>query len=157
MNRCISFLSRNCLACIPSSDVLAEDILATIVAEVYGNEVPRNAPGLPKHEPRHSHLLDLLTTYPFKHRAAQERAEALSLALEQFRDHPWLDAPTHPDFEVDSHLDVYELDSLEQFPPRVQESLAYRVAAKVTRSIGQLNPDGTRTPTLLAFDEVPAS
>jgi hypothetical protein len=24
----------------------------------------------------------------------------------------------------------------------------------VTRSIGQLNPDGTRTPTLLAFDEV---
>jgi len=55
---------------------------------------------------------------------------------------------------VDSPFDVYELDSLDQFPPRVQESLAYRVAAKVTRSIGRLNPDGTRSPTLLAFDEV---
>jgi hypothetical protein len=28
------------------------------------------------------------------------------------------------------------------------------VAAKVTRSIGRLNEDGTRAPTLLAFDEV---
>jgi hypothetical protein len=86
--------------------------------------------------------------------STQNRAEALSLALERFREHAWLDAPTHSDFGVDSAFDVYELDSLDQFPPRVRESLAYRVAAKVTRSIGRLNPDGTRSPTLLAFDEV---
>jgi hypothetical protein len=142
------------LAQVPDHDSLAEDILNTLVMEVYKNEVPRNGPGLPKHEPTHVHLLEMLSSYPFKHKAAQSRAESLSLALERFRDHPWLDAPTHPDFAVDSPFDVYELDSLDQFPPRVQESLAYRVAAKVTRSIGRLNPDGTRSPTLLAFDEV---
>ncbi len=142
------------LAQARETDSLAEDILNTLVTEVYKNEAPRNAPGLPKHEPTHVHLLELLKSYPFKHRAAQERAESLSLALERFRDHPWLDSHTHPDFAVDSTLDVYELDSLEMFPPRVQESLAYRVAAKVTRSIGRLNEDGTRAPALLAFDEV---
>ena len=142
------------LAQARDSDSLAEDILNTLVSEVYKNEAPRNAAGLPKHEPTHVHLLELLKSYPFKHKAAQERAESLSLALERFRDHPWLDAPTHPDFAVDSPFDVYELDSLEMFPPRVQESLAYRVAARVTRSIGRLNEDGTRAPTLLAFDEV---
>ncbi|MGH9765165.1 MAG: hypothetical protein ACREAC_30385, partial [Blastocatellia bacterium] len=142
------------LAQVRETDSLAEDILNTLVTEVYKNEVPRNAAGLPKHEPTHVHLLEMLTSYPFKHKAAQERAESLSLALERFRDHAWLDAPTHPDFAVDSTFDVYELDSLEMFPPRVQESLAFRVAAKVTRSIGRLNEDGTRAPTLLAFDEV---
>lgn len=111
------------LAQVRETDSLAEDILNILVTEVYKNEAPRNTHGLPKHEPTHVHLLELLKSYPFKHRAAQERAESLSLALERFREHAWLDAPTHPDFAVDSTLDVYELDSLEMFPPRVQESL----------------------------------
>ncbi len=141
------------LARVPAHDSLAEDILTTLVNEVYRNEVPRNRPGLPKHEPRLSHLVDVLTTWPFKG-AAAERAEALKLALAQFCDHSFLDAPTHPDFTGDSPLDVYELDSLEQFPERVRESLAFRAAARVLRAIGQRNLDGTRAPTLLAFDEV---
>jgi type IV secretory pathway VirB4 component len=82
------------------------------------------------------------------------RAEALKLALSQFCGHSFLDAPTHPDFAGDSALDVYELDSLEHFPERVRESLAYRAAARVLRVIGQLSEDGTRSPTLLVFDEV---
>src|SRR5262249_45957481 len=94
-----------------------------------------------------------LATWPFKG-AAAERAEALQLALAQFRDHSFLDAPTHPDFAGDSSFDVYELDSLEKFPERVRESLAYRAAARVLRVIGKLNQDGTRSPTLLVFDEV---
>ncbi len=36
----------------------------------------------------------------------------------------------------------------------MRESLAFRAAARVLRAIGQRNPDGTRAPTLLAFDEV---
>jgi type IV secretory pathway VirB4 component len=40
------------------------------------------------------------------------------------------------------------------FTNRVRESLAYRAAARVLRAIGQLNEDGTRSPTLLVFDEV---
>jgi hypothetical protein len=141
------------LARVPASDTLAEDILTTLVNEVYRNEVPRNRAGMPKHEPRLSHLVDYLTTWPFKG-AAADRAESLKLALNQFCDHSFLDAPTHPDFAGDSALDVYELDSLERFPERVRESLAYRAAARVLRAIGQLNDDGTRSPTLLAFDEV---
>lgn len=141
------------LARVPADDTLAEDILTTLVMEVYRNEIPRNRTGLPRHEPRLSHLIDILATWPFKG-AAAERAESLQLSLSQFREHSFLDAPTHPDFAGDSALDVYELDSLEQFPERVRESLAYRAAARVLRAIGQLNADGTRSPTLLVFDEV---
>jgi hypothetical protein len=69
---------------VPAADTLAEDILTTLVNEVYRNEVPRNRPGLPKHEPRLSHLIDYLSTWPFKG-AALDRAEELKLALGQFR------------------------------------------------------------------------
>src|SRR5262249_54488099 len=70
------------------------------------------------------------------------------------RGHQWIDAPTHPDFAAESSYDVYELDSLDNFPQDIREALAGRVASRVVRSIGQLKEDGTRTPTLLAFDEV---
>jgi hypothetical protein len=141
------------LARVAPDDTLAEDILITLVNEVYRNEAPRNRPGAPKHEPRLSHLVDYLGTWPFKG-ASASRAEELKLALGQYCDHSFLDAPTHPDFDGESPLDVYELDSLERFPERVRESLAYRAAARVLRSIGKLNEDGTRSPTLLVFDEV---
>jgi hypothetical protein len=97
---------------VPASDALAEDILATLVNEVYRNEVPRNRPGMPKHEPLLSHLVDGLSAWPFKG-AAANRAEELKLELGQFCGHSFLDAPTHPDFAGQSPFDVYELDSLE--------------------------------------------
>jgi len=142
------------LARVRGDDTIAEDILTTVVQEVYRNEVPRNTPGGEKHEPVLSHVIDMLRTYPFQSNAARDRAETLRLALESFQGHPFLDAPTHPDFAAQSMFDVYELDSLDQFPQRVQESLAYRAAARVTRAIGELQEDGTRCPTLLVFDEV---
>jgi hypothetical protein len=141
------------LARVRLDDNLAEDILTNCVREVYKNETSRNGPGRPKHEPRLSHLLEMLDSYPFQSQAVKDRAAILALALEKYRDHPWLDAPTHPDFAADSHYDVYELDSLDAFPQDVKEALAYRVASRVVRSIGKLKPDGTRTPTLLIFDE----
>lgn len=141
------------LARVAANDALAEDILTTLAGEVYRNEVPRNRPGMPKHEPLLSHLYDALGTWPFKG-AAANRAEELKLALGQFCGHSFLDAPTHSDFAGQSPFDVYELDSLEKFPERVRESLAYRAAARVLRAIGKLNEDGTRSPTLLVFDEV---
>ena len=142
------------LARVRADDNLAEDILTNVVTEVFKNEVPRNRRDEPKHEPTHSHMLALLETYPFPSTAVRERAATLQLALEKYRDHPWLDAPTHPDFAADSSYDVYELDSLDAFPQDVRETLANRVAARVVRSIGRLKADGTRTPTLLVFDEV---
>jgi hypothetical protein len=142
------------LARVKPDDNVAEDILTNVITEVYRNEVPRNGRNKPKHEPVHSHLLALLESYPFQSAGVRERAATLALALEKYRDHPWLDAVTHPDFAADSPYDVYELDSLDAFPQDVRETLANRVAARVVRSIGRLKPDGTRTPALLVFDEV---
>jgi hypothetical protein len=142
------------LARVKTDDSIAEDILTNVVTEVYKNEVPRNGYGRPKREPTHSNLLALLDSYPFPSQAVRDRAATLALALEKYRDHPWIDAPTHPDFAADSTYDVYELDSLDNLQQDVRETLAGRVAARVVRSIGQLKADGTRTPVLLVFDEV---
>jgi hypothetical protein len=137
-----------------ANDTIAEDILMLLVDEVYKNQVPRNRPGRPKHEPRLSHLLDLLRVAPFAEKIAKERAELLRISLESFRDDPWIDAQTHSDFLTESQLDVYEIDSLQNLPDRVRQSMAFRIAAHVMRSLGRLNPDGTRSPVLLAFDEM---
>lgn len=137
-----------------AEDVIAEDILMYLVDEVYKNQVPRNRPGREKHEPRLSHLLDLLKATPFKEQAAKDRCETLRISLESFRGDAWIDAPTHPEFLADSRLDVYEIDSLQNLPDRVRQSMAFRIAAHVMRSIGRLNADGTRSPVLLAFDEM---
>ena len=137
-----------------SDDTVAEDILMLLVDEVYKNQVPRNRPGRQKHEPRLSHLLDLLKVVPFVEQVARDRSETLRISLESFRDDPWIDAPTHADFLAESQLDVYEIDSLQNLPDRVRQSMAFRIAAHVMRSIGRLNADGTRSPVLLAFDEM---
>ena len=80
--------------------------------------------------------------------------ERSHLALEKYRGNPWLDTPTHPDFHVESPYDVYELDSLNAFQPDIKQTLANRIGARVIRSIGEKQADGTRLPTLLVFDEV---
>ncbi|HEV2666978.1 MAG TPA: hypothetical protein VG324_18805, partial [Blastocatellia bacterium] len=142
------------LARVKADDSVAEDILTTLVTEVYRNEVPRNSQGGLKREPTLSNLLALLESYPFENQLVRDRAATLQLALEKYRGHQWIDAPTHPDFAADSRYDVYELDSLDNFPQDIREALAGRVASRVVRSIGRLKEDGTLTPTLLAFDEV---
>ncbi len=134
------------------SAIISESILKTCVKDVYADEVPNNQPNWPKHEPVHSHLLQKLGTYPFPEH--QKRvAQDLKQILEDYRKHPWLDAPTHHDYENESPLDVYELDSLEKFPKDVRESLAFRVYARVIRAIG-MKVGGELTPTLLIFDEM---
>jgi hypothetical protein len=132
----------------------AEDILTLMVREVYNNEVPRNAAGRPKHEPRHEHLLEMLATYQFDDEEADAVRTQLRIALETFRGDPFIDAPTSPQFAAESPLDVYEMKSLESFSDRVRQSLAFRIVARVIQSEGHREPDGTRTKMLLAFDEM---
>jgi hypothetical protein len=141
------------LARVKGDDSIAEDILTNLVTEVYRNEAPRNAYGRSKHEPTLSNLLALLDSYPFENQMVKDRAATLTLALEKYRGHKWIDAPTHPDFTAVSPYDVYELDSLENFPQDIREAMAGRVASRVVRSIGELKEDGTRTPMLLVVDE----
>ena len=117
-----------------ANDTIAEDILMLLVDEVYKNQVPRNRPGRPKHEPRLSHLLDLLESCPLLREDRKGTCRALRISLESFRDDPWIDAPTHSEFLTESQLDVYEIDSLQNLPDRVRQSMAFRIAAHVMRS-----------------------
>ena len=132
----------------------AEDILTLMVREVYNNEVPRNGTDKPKHEPRHEHLLEMLATYEFDDAEADAVRTQLRIALETFRNDPFIDAPTSPQFAQESPLDVYEMKTLENFSDRVRQSLAFRIVARVIQSEGHREPDGTRTKMLLAFDEM---
>jgi len=142
------------LARVNDDDKTAEDIISAVVAQVYENIVSQNGPGRPLFEPVLSHFVAQLRTYPFESKMVRERRETLVLALGNYIGHPWLDAPTHPDYETKSPFDVFELGSLKDFPRDIKFSLAYRIAAHVARCIGRKRPDGTRAPTANLFDEM---
>ncbi len=142
------------LARVTDDDKTAEDIISAVVSQVYENIVSQNGPGRPLFEPVLSHFIAQLKTYPFDSPMVRERRETLILALSNYIGHPWLDAPTHPDYENRSPFDVFELGSLRDFPRDIKFSLAYRIAAHVARSIGRRRADGTRAPTANLFDEM---
>lgn len=142
------------LARVTDDDKTAEDIISAVVSQVYENIVSQNGPGRPLCEPTLSHFVAQLRTFPFDSEMVRERRETLVLALNNYTGHPWLDAPTHPDYENRSPFDVFELGSLKDFPRDIKVSLAYRIAAHVARSIGHRRADGTRTPTANLFDEM---
>lgn len=142
------------LARITDEDKTAEDIISAVVTQVYENIVSQNGPGQPLFEPTLSHFVAQLRTFPFDSELVRERRETLVLALNNYIGHPWLDAPTHPNYENRSAFDVFELGSLRDFPRDIKLSLAYRIAAHVARSIGRKQSDGTRTPTANLFDEM---
>ncbi|HYX29500.1 MAG TPA: hypothetical protein VE863_13120 [Pyrinomonadaceae bacterium] len=142
------------LARVNDDDKTAEDIISAVVSQVYENIVSQNGPGRPLFEPVLSHFVAQLRTYPFDSEMVRERRETLVLALSNYIGHPWLDAPTHPDYENRSPFDVFELGSLRDFPHDIKLSLAYRIAAHVARSIGRKRADGTRAPTANLFDEM---
>jgi hypothetical protein len=142
------------LARVKDDDKTAEDIISAVVSQVYENIVSQNGPGRPLFEPVLSHFVAQLRTYPFDSEMVRERRETLVLALSNYIGHPWLDAPTHPDYEAKSSFDVFELGSLKDFPHDIKLSLAYRIAAYVARCIGRRREDGTRAPTANLFDEM---
>jgi hypothetical protein len=135
------------LARVKDEDKTAEDIIGAVVSQVYENIVSQNGPGRPLFEPILAHFVAQLRTYPFDSEMVRERRETLVLALTNYIGHPWIDAPTHPDYEDKSLFDVFELGALKL-------SLAYRIAAHVARCIGRRRDDGTRAPTANLFDEM---
>lgn len=142
------------LARLPETDTTAENILSTVVAEVYRNEVPRNRMGGISTEPTVRHAYEMLAHFPFESTSAKNKAEEIRLGLTWCLDNPLLDAPTHETFKAESKLDVFELDSLDKFPERVRDVLAYRAAAKVMQAIGRKEADGTKLPLIIIFDEM---
>jgi hypothetical protein len=150
----ISLIVMDAMNLAEASDPLARDLLSKAVVQVLKNIAPRNGPGKPRREPVHSDLVAMLEAYDFGSNALNDRAREIALALEKYLGNPWLDAPTHPDFQISSAYDVYELDSLNAFQPDIKQTLANRIGARVIRAIGERQADGTRAPTLLVFDEV---
>ena len=150
----ISLIVMDAMNLAEASDPLARDLLSKAVVQVLKNIAPRNGPGKPRREPVHSDLVAMLEAYDFGSDALNDRACEIALALEKYLGNPWLDAPTHPNFQISSAYDVYELDSLNAFQPDIKQTLANRIGARVIRAIGAKQPDGTRAPTLVVFDEV---
>lgn len=150
----ISLIVMDAMNLAEASDPLARDLLSKAVVQVLKNIAPRNGPGKPRREPVHSDLVAMLEAYDFGSDALNDRAREIALALEKYLGNPWLDAPTHPDFQVASPYDVYELESLNAFQPDIKQTLANRIGARVIRAIGEKQADGTRAPTLVVFDEV---
>jgi len=150
----ISLIVMDAMSLAEASDPLARDLLSKAVVEVLKNIAPRNGPDKRRREPTHSDLVAMLEAYDFGSDALSHRAKEIALALEKYCGNPWLDAPTHPDFLIESPYDVYELDSLNAFQPDIKQTLANRIGARVIRAIGHKQADGTRAPTLLLFDEV---
>jgi hypothetical protein len=142
------------LAGVKADDERSPVVLTKAITSVLKNFVLRNGPERPKREPTLKHLVAKLRAYQFENERDRACAEDLASKLDTYVGNPWLDAPTHPDFEAWSPFDVYELGSLEKFPPLVRQTLAGRIATRVIRSIGRKNSDGEYTPTLLVFDEV---
>src|SRR6266446_1476092 len=142
------------LARVRDDDKTSEDVISAVVSQVYENIASQNGPGRPLFEPVLSHFVAQLKTYPFESEMVRERRETLVLGLGNYIGHPWLDAPTHSDYENKSPFDVFELGSLRDFPHDIKLSLAYRIAAHVARCIGRRRADGTRAPTANLFDEM---
>ena len=141
------------LAGVKDDDERSPVVLTKTIKSVLKNFMARNRPGQPKREPTLKHLVAKLRSYQFENDRDQACAEDLASKLDNYVGNPWLDAPTHQDFDQWSPFDVYELGSLEKFPPLVRQCLAGRIATRVIRSIGRKNADGELTPTLLVFDE----
>lgn len=135
------------------NDVIAETVFDICVRAVYENEVAYNEPGGEKHEPTHSHLLNKLQTYHFENDQLREMASLLRPILERYRGNKFLDAPTHPDFARPSRIDVYNIDSLDRFPPDVQRALSFRIGARLVSAIGR-KVDGQLMPLLVLFTEM---
>ena len=130
-------------------------IIYKCVSEVYKDFVPRNLQSNGRrYEPTLTHLINKLRHFNFETAQDLEQAAQLASILMVFEKHPWLDAPTHEFYRQESRFDVFELDSLDQFPLTVRKVLAFRTGSRVIRAIGEKNADGEYTPTLNIFEEM---
>jgi hypothetical protein len=117
------------------------------VQEVYKEFESINRNRSEKREPTLSKLLDLLATWNYEGRLKERALEILN-SLEKYRDKYFVDAPTHPDFIHDTVFDVYELGNLNEFSGPIKIALASAIIARVLRSVGKPNADGTFSPML---------
>ncbi|NJM52982.1 MAG: hypothetical protein HC846_06050 [Blastocatellia bacterium] len=129
----------------PKSDAITSAIAATVIDEVYKMAVARNGAGRPKFQPTLGHFLDVLKSYHWSD-AQKARADELYLKLNIYRKDPWLNAPTHPDYDTNSMFDVFELSTIATLDEKIRESVGFRISAQIMQEIGEENDSGQKTP-----------
>jgi type IV secretory pathway VirB4 component len=137
----------------PRIDAITSAIASTVIDEVYKMATARNGEGRPKFQPTLGHFLDVLKTYHWQD-AQKARADELYLKLNIYRKDPWLNAPTHPDYDQNSMFDVFELSTISQLDEKVRESVGFRISAQIMQEIGEEDENQQKTPILFICDEV---
>lgn len=137
----------------PRTDAITSAIASTVIDEVYKMAVSRNGHGRPKFQPTLGHFLDILKTYHWN--AGEERqANELYLKLNIHRKDPWLNAPTHPEYDEPSMFDVFELSGISSLDEKIRESVGFRISAQIMQEIGEENAQNQKTPILFLCDEI---
>ncbi len=137
----------------PRTDAITSAIASTVIDEVYKMANARNGEGRPKFQPTLGHFLDVLKTYHWQN-AQKARADELYLKLNIYRKDPWLNAPTHPDYDANSMFDVFELSTISQLDEKIRESVGFRISAQIMQEIGEEDAQQQKTPILFICDEV---
>lgn len=135
------------------TDAITSAIAATVIDEVYKMSLARNGDGRPKFQPTLGHFLDVLKTYHWEP-AQQGKASELYLKLNVHRKDPWLNSPTHPDYDVPSMFDVFELSGISGLDEKIRESVGFRISAQIMQEIGEEDERKQKTPILFLCDEM---
>jgi len=137
----------------PRTDAITSAVASTVIDEVYKMALSRNGYGRPKFQPTLGHFLDILKTYHWN--AGEERqANELYLKLNIHRKDPWLNAPTHPEYDEPSMFDVFELSGISSLDEKIRESVGFRISAQIMQEIGEENAQNQKTPILFLCDEM---
>jgi hypothetical protein len=137
----------------PKTDAITSAIAATVIDEVYKMSSARNGEGRPKFQPTLGHFLDVLKSYHWSEGEKRQAGE-LYLKLNIYRKDPWLNAPTHPDYDTGSMFDVFELSTISNLDEKVRESVGFRISAQIMQEIGEEDGQNQKTPILFICDEV---
>ncbi len=135
------------------TDAITSAIASTVIDEVYKMSLARNGDGRPKFQPTLGHFLDVLKTYHWEP-AQQGQASELYLKLNVHRKDPWLNSPTHPDYDVPSRFDVFELSGISGLDEKIRESVGFRISAQIMQEIGEEDERKQKTPILFLCDEM---
>ncbi|QYO65814.1 hypothetical protein [Leptolyngbya sp. 7M] len=137
----------------PKSDAITSAVASTVIDEVYKMALSRNGYGRPKFQPTLGHFLDILKSYHWNV-GEEKQANELYLKLNIHRKDPWLNAPTHPDYDEPSMFDVFELSGISGLDEKIRESVGFRISAQIMQEIGEENAQNQKTPILFLCDEM---
>lgn len=135
------------------SDAITSAIAATVIDEVYKMAISRNGSGRPKFQPTLGHFLDVLKSYHWSI-GEQKQASELFLKLNIHRRDPWLNAPTHTDYDSASMFDVFELSGISSLDEKIRESVGFRISAQIMQEIGEEDSNNQKQPILFLCDEM---